>query len=270
MKYVNWFICRREWEANSFELPENDIAIPEVYQRVVANLAELPKFVRFNKVKLDYCDGYAEIFAESNYLNGEPIKLPIAEKCLSLLANYLQPLKKALNDSVLIHFFAAINGNDPNCFSNGSQLLSHVQNELVQICDSSRGYKFEIGYFCSEMNDSTNVIASILQMDPIVQSSHVEIIFHRLSNLNFLTPQSDFQHHTRQLPIELISNWLHRKSKAINENSKGRFLQINLRYIQNAPELCDYLKEVIVKKFCRFSHPESWTISSLYNYRLDI
>ena len=226
-----------------------------MYHRVVANLAELPKFVRFNKVKLDYCDGYAEIFAESNYLNGEPIKLPIAEKCLSLLANYLQPLKKALNDSVFIHFFAAINGNDPNCFSDGSQLLSHVQNELLQICDSSRGYKFEIGYFCSEMNDCTNVIASILQTDPIVQCSHVEIIFHRL--IRNLTPQSDFQHHTRQLPIELISNWLHRKSKAINENSKGRFLQINLRYIQNAPELCDYLKEVIVKKFCRFSHPES-------------
>ena len=221
--FLIWFISRCKWEANFPEL------------QTVTNLAELPKFVRFNGVELRYSDLFAELFGEKRPIAARPI----AEKCQSLV-NYLKPLKMALNNSVLIHFVAVIKANDANCFSGSFQFINHVR-ELLSICDSSHGYRIEIGYFDSRMKeDSANVIASILKMDPIVRCSHAEIIF-RLTQ--------DFYVATR-LPIELISDWLHRKCEAINGNSKSRLLQINLFAIRNSQEIYEYLKEVLKN----FSH----------------
>lgn len=229
------------------------------------NLDELPKFVRFKRVELEYCDDYngygehgcAKISVEKRDRSPEQ---SIAEKCQSLV-KYLQPLKEALNNLVLLYFVAVINANDGSCFSDSSKLLNHVQNEVIPICNSSRGYRIEISYFESEMNDCPNVIASILQMNPFIRCSHLEIILHRYFHTD---TYGDVE--PPQLPIERISNWLHGKSETINENSKKRFLRINLSNTQNALELLAHLKEVI-KNFAVFSSEfGQFRGFSLYNY----
>ena len=248
------------------------------------NLDELPKFVRFKRVELEYCDDYngygehgcAKISVEKRDRSPEQ---SIAEKCQSLV-KYLQPLKEALNNLVLLYFVAVINANDGSCFSDSSKLLNHVQNEVIPICNSSRGYRIEISYFESEMNDCPNVIASILQMNPFIRCSHLEIILHRYFHTDTYgdvePPQLPIERISNwleranlkspQLPIERISNWLHGKSETINENSKKRFLRINLSKTQNALELLAHLQEVI-KNFAVFSSEfGQFRGFSLYNY----
>lgn len=187
------------------------------------DLLELPQFIRFGEVKLDYC--WVKV---------------MEEKC-RLVVNYLQPLKKALNGSNLIHFIGFIEKNNPYAFSNHSQLINHLQKELLPVCGSSRGYKFDISsYFHSdekarEARERTLIIASILEMDPIGRCSTIEI---DLEGLN--------QPLQSQLPVGAITNWLHRRCAEIREKSEERFLRIySDNYIQNGREMCDYLKQVL-------------------------
>ena len=107
-----------------------------IYRQIFKNeLANLPQFLRFDCVKFNY----------SSLNNGCAIgNAPIAEKFQSVV-NYLQQLK--LNDSNLIHIIGAIDKNNLIDFSDNSQLLDHLRNELLPICGSSRRYKFEICYF---------------------------------------------------------------------------------------------------------------------------
>ena len=191
---------------------------------------EFPRFLRFSEVVLDYF--YAPYqYAESNKV--------IEEKCQSVV-NYLQSQKRALNDTTLIHFVCAIDKNDLHNFNNHSQLINHLQTELMPIFGSSRAYKFSISFY-SEAKACTELIASILQIDPIKRCSALEIIF----------PKTDQQ--VLQVPVEAISNWLHRKHDVINGVTKERLLkicssEIFIRrhiQIQNAMEMCDYLKEVV-------------------------
>ena len=148
--------------------------------------ADLPQFLRFDDVELNYCCQ----------------KVPIKEMC-RLVVNYLQPLKKALNDTHLITFIAGINENDPSKFSNHLQLLNHVQEELLPICDSSYGYKFEIR-FNSDKIAGANVIRQILQMPPIDRCSNVEISLHGLAYFYY-----EHVLGRNKLPIEAISSFLH-------------------------------------------------------------
>ena len=157
-----------------------------------------------------------------------------------MVVNYLQPQKKTLNVTNLIHFVFAINENEPCHFSNHSQLVKHLQTELLPIFGSSCAYKFSIHFnFNSEEKAFTEVISSILQLDPICRCSTLEIYLKKLDK-------------QIQLPVEAISNWLHRKHDGIDEVTKERFLKIcsseifnrNIQ-IQNAMEMCDYLKTVV-------------------------
>ena len=193
---------------------------------VETDLLENPQFLRFSEVVLNY----------SHIFDAKPIE----EKC-QLVVNYLQPQKKTLNDTNLIHFVCAIDKNEPCNFSNHSQLVNHLKTELLPIFGFSRAYKFSIRFY-SEEKACTELIASILQMDPIERCSTLEIIFPKLD-------------HVLQLPVEAISNWLHRKHDGINEMTKERFLKIyssgffnyyiNYIHFQNAMEMCDYLKKVV-------------------------
>ena len=187
-------------------------------------LTNLPQFLRFDHVELDYQNIYQT--------------LSIVEKCQSVV-NYLEPLK--LSDSNLIHFIGAINKNNRSHFSNHSQLLDHLQNELLPIWGSSRGYKFEIYLFLDEVSH-TNLIAQILQLPRIDCCSNVEIKL----------PLSVFTMHPMQFPIETISNWLHRNCNGTEERSKKRFLRIYSSSFLCARELCNHLKKVtfvIYRKF---------------------
>ena len=177
---------------------------------------DVPQFLRFNGVELSY----------RHYTFTS-----VAEKC-QLFVDYLQPLKKTLNDANTVHFIGAIDSRYRYFFSDHSQFLDHLQNELLPICSSARGYKFEV-YFYSDTNAGANLIASILEMNPIVRCLALEIQVYGEQSMH--------------LPVESITNWLSRKFDGIKikEQSKERFLKIYSMGIQNAHVLWDYLKEVI-------------------------
>ena len=186
-------------------------------------MTNLPRFLRFDRVKFNYRtlrSGYATA------------NLPIAKKCQSVV-NYLRRLK--LKDSNLIHFICTIKDNSRSDFSDHSQLIDHLQNELLTICGSSRRYTFGI-WFYSDKASHTNLIAEILQMPQIDCCSNVKIKL-----IGFATRPI-------QLPIESISNWLHQNCDGKEEKSNERFLRI---YLFNFNSLCtrelvDHLKKVTI------------------------
>lgn len=181
------------------------------------DLTEFPLFLRFNNVQLWYWRG----------------SQPIKEKC-ELIEAHLIPFKSVLNVSNMIEFYAYITHDDKTYFNNHSKLLYYLQNRLLQICDSARGYKFRILFF-SHANTITNVIESILQMPPIERCSNVEI------EIPFLWRVQ------KQLPVKAISNWLEMSAVRMEINDrkqKEKFLKILMMGIQNARELIDHLKMV--------------------------
>ena len=132
----------------------------------------------------------------------------------------------------MITFIGEINENDPNVFSNHLQFLNHIQEELLPICDSSFGYKFVI-HFNSDKLAGANVIRQLLQTHPIDRCSNVEISLYG----NFEQPN--------ELPIEAISNFLHRKCDRIRDDSNEIYLRINFPKIQNVQATCEHFKKVI-------------------------
>ena len=189
-------------------------------QILARELTNLPLFLRYDHVELNYqCSVYKSI--------------PLIEKKCKSAVNYLQPLK--LNDTNLIHIIGTINGNNRTHFNDHIQLLNHLRNELLPICSSSRGYKFDILLSSDEVSH-TNLIAQILQIPQIDCCSNVKI---KLIGLAI---------HPIQLPIESISNWLHQNCDGKEEKSNKRFLRI---YFFNFNSLCtrdlvDHLKKVTI------------------------
>ena len=105
----------------------------------------------------------------------------------------------------MLEFNTNIGSNDKGDFSNHSQLLEHLLNRVLPICNSSRGYRFEI-FFVSEENSATTVIvSSILHMSEIKRCSILEI------HINY--------GEQNQLPVMAISNWLERPEDDDKENN---------------------------------------------------
>ena len=182
----------------------------QIFKRKLNNV---PLFIRFDCVEIDY-----QIAVKA---------LPISVKCQSAV-NYLQSLK--LNDSSLILFNGTIDKNNRSHFSDHSQLIDHLQNELLPVCGSSHRYKFEICFFTDKVSH-TNLIALILQIPQIECCPNVEIKL----------PVSTI--HGMQFPIEPISNWLHRNYDGIKGKSQERFLRIYSFSFVCVQELCDHLRK---------------------------
>ena len=125
------------------------------------DLKEFPAFLHFGEVDLHYWNDSNES-SES-----------IGERC-QLFGDILPAIKGALNDSNEIHFDAGINQKDQSEFYNHSTLIGYLRDEFLLICDSSRRYKFLIG-FDSDQNSSSEVISSILKMPQVVQCPNVDI-----------------------------------------------------------------------------------------------
>lgn len=185
-------------------------------RKKTTELNDLPEFLRFDRVELYYS------------FTGPAI----VKKCQSLI-NRLQPVKRALNDSNLVTFNCRIKQNNENVFNDHYQLLGHIQNELLQIFDFSRGYKFYI-CFDSDMNAATNVVASVLKMAPILSSTNVEIVLHGL------------QEHPMEMPVKDISNWLHRNSTGFSKRTEKKLEFFSHVGIDSALELCAHLKKMFV------------------------
>ena len=162
-----------------------------------------------------------------------------------LVVNYLQPLKKALNGSNSIKFVGRINENDQSGFSNHLQLLNHVQEELLPICDSTYKYHFQIQFQTqSDESASANVIRRILQMHPVDRCSNVEI------SLCQLKEQSN------KLPIKAVSKFFDRK--CIKFDGDSIYLRITYIWqkIRNVRAICDHFKKVI--KYFLFPSKNFW------------
>ena len=197
----------------------------------LTNLANFPSFIRFRDVTLIY----------NYYYYNSP--QPIAEKC-ELITSYLQVLKPALYDTRILRFHGTIDHCVPYYFSDHSQLLCHLRDQLLPICGNVRRYKFKI-MFNTDKDAGGSVISSILQMPQIIRCSDV-----------FIQPTF----YSDEFPIEDISNWLHQKNtdgvgvgvENVGQKETQRFLQLDSCIIPNAQEMYKHLKKVL--KFCLYQH----------------
>ena len=187
----------------------------------------VPLFLRFNHILLIYaspCQLYSIV--PPRYSIGSQ---PIAEKC-ELFCRYLSSIKLTLRNSEMISFVCKVDEDDPSQFRNASALLDHIRH-ILSICNSSREYFFELT-LRTDSNAFGNVIASILEMPTIASWSHVCIA-------------SLFPTGVTQLPIEVISNWLNREHREIDQNQQKRRLILGcFAEYAHIQEMCDFLKQV--------------------------
>ena len=174
-----------------------------------SELLAVPRFLRFDFVKLNYSISIGQ--------------QSIAEKFESFRC-HLPSIKATLYDSNIIWFKT---DDDPDQAINCPTLLELIRN-IVSICDSSRGYAFDL----ANAMDASD-LASILEMPAIASSSSVHISPHYSTTT------------LSQVPIEIISNWLNRERQAMNQKQRKRVLELNfsVQYSQ-IQEMCDFLKQV--------------------------
>ena len=178
-------------------------------------MTTFPPFLRFDEVQLEYDTGSQSLIT----------KCQLFEGCLD-------SIKPALKDSNKICFAAKIDKDDSRHFSDHRNVVNYLRDRLLQICDSSRRYIFDI--FLDLVEDSnTEFISSILQISQVRSCSNVSI---ELFGINV----------TARLPVEDISNWLVPKTDDGAEicGKKKQNLIIFSHVIPNAQEMWDHLKEV--------------------------
>ena len=192
------------------------------------NAASFPSFVRFDNATILLS---ASFFDEKD--EGEELwdRQPIAGKC-QLLEDQLKLIKPALEGSIM-KIDASIDQDNPFCFDDHHEFLKYLSDRFLPICDKSRKYEFWIG-FASDANTAKCLIASILKLEQV----------DRCSNLILWTSTAD----RTKLPLDEISNWLHRSC----DNQRERSLTIKLPEIGNIPEVLTHLKEVFILYFLQF------------------
>ena len=148
---------------------------------------------------------------------------------------HLKPLKAALSDSTRIYFNANMGGGQ-NQFTDPLQLLNHLRNELLPICDSARRYIFSI-FFSSHEASDTGILGAILQMPPINSRTNVKF---NLYQPNGFLPQF--------VPIDAISAWLDRSNdlvmKCKQQQKNPLKLRVDLCSVENVQQLCEHFKKV--------------------------
>ena len=183
-----------------------------------ADLLLIPSFVRLNTIELDYLHG-----------------LGLMKKRCELVPLLLRSITHTLNGAKM-EFWGAISCRLVD-FIDNLTLLTHLEKELLPICNNCRGYKFKI-HFYSDHSSLTKVIATILQFGQIADSSNVSFNF----DLHDEWPT--------ELPIDAIANLLSctHNFDAINSNGRAkqeRLLEIRINdYIHNVSKMLNSLKTV--------------------------
>ena len=181
----------------------------------LSEFVAVPRFLRFNQVRLEYRGSQS-----------------IAQKCEYFLG-HLPSIKASLDDSNITEFYCDID-HCPGSFSNHSTLIERVR-EVVSICDSSRGYFFDLNFHTMDSNVPGHLISSILEMPAIARSATVSLRWKCI-----------FIFGLTQLPVETISNWLNRERRVMNQNQ--RELRLKLMWMghdyANIQQMCDFLKRV--------------------------
>ena len=187
------------------------------------------EFLRFENVKLYYNDlPYGDDGFQS-----------INKRC-QLFVTHLKPLKTAFSDSTIIVFNAHI-GYCQNNFRDPLQLLNHLRNELLPVCDSARRYEFTFRVLAPKatMTSTVDILDSILRMPPINSSSNAKF--------NFINGCLGGPILTR-LPVDAIAAWLDRSNdmvmKCKQQQKTPLELSVFLCGVQNVQELFEHFKKV--------------------------
>ena len=122
------------------------------------------------------------------------------------------------------------------CLFNNSELF--FTDKFLPLFDCCGHYSFHID--CRQM-DGPDYITSILQLLSFGSSVFFEIYD------GYHIPEDE-----TTLPIEAISNWLHKPIESINEKREGRYFGLNCRNFENMLEMVDHLKEVAILVFLEF------------------
>ena len=141
----------------------------------------------------------------------------------------LQPLKSVLKGAKF----------DFTDTGDNSMLLTHLEQELLPICDNCRSYRFEIN-LCGHTS-AKKFIRTVLQFGQIDCCSNVSFIFNSWI---------DYYDLLFELPVDVVTNWLNRSrnSNAIDakvqiENERILTIKIYL-FIGNVSEVLNCLKKV--------------------------
>lgn len=190
------------------------------------NLTAIPYYIRFNIVDINYCSRLT----------------PIRDKSESIKA-ILTPIKFALNGSKFE--FKTILDIRFNYFTD---LIEHIGNELLTICNNCRSYRFTIYYLPAYQSMATNAIETILQFEQIALCSHVFFDL-RINEITRTALGCDCK-----LPVDAIANWLNRRHQNLfdvlkldwhGQVQKRRNLTIAINdNIRNFSRILNYLKEV--------------------------
>lgn len=189
-----------------------------VRQISLAELSQIPLFVRFNSVCINFIRTVQ----------------PIEQQCESI-CTLLQPLRRAFIDCSLK--FKRVIGECPSCRGMNNPPLFYVDSQLLPLFGPCRSYthylSFRFGIF--PKNVSMNYISSLLLLEPISRCAHV--------SLDLFTT-----YRQKTLPIEAISNWLNRDFNEINFNGQEQrelLLELSPQILrQNSLEMFEHLKKV--------------------------
>ena len=187
-----------------------------------ADSEAFPSFLRFSTLSIELIGSWGEDGAKKAW-DTQPIAAQLFE-------NKLKSIDPEVLDDAKLCFVSAIDEKDSSCFSNHSELLKYFSDRILPIYDKLRGYSVDIE-FVSNKSAGNYVLTSLLQMPRITCCSDVHISIYDADQMN--------------LPVEEISNWLHRKRGRHRERS----LQIFIHDIENLIEMLNHLKEVVLFNF---------------------
>ena len=174
----------------------------------------------------------------------------VVQEQFKLISPLLLQLKPAFEGSRLEMRFDEIVQKDQ---------FEYLLQNLLPFFASCKHYKFWFGYNSGE---ACTFLASLLRLPSIDNASSFDVLFFH-SGRDVAT--------TQQLPIEAISNWLHKPAigeLSTDERANSRSLdEINLinTQIQNMLEIVEHLKKVLLCLSC----PSGVTRRPEANHRCD-
>ena len=198
-----------------------------------AKITGLPPFIRFDYIKIDAAD---DCF---NYEFQQFVPL-------------LHQLKPALVGSHLILSSYSYMMFDP-------KFDSFIKEKLLPLFDCCGRYKFN---FKCNPKEISAFVASLLQLPSIAASVGIEFNFTYFPKNRSEIDDAE-TNNAASLPIEAISNWLHKPAGAGSTKKMGenRYFRIDFSDIENMSAMVDHLKKVGSRNFLFL------VLSFTYRYR---
>ena len=189
-----------------------DRILKRISQQILAlSKNSIPHFVHFYDVEINY----------GNFVD----KRTFLEECA-----LFQPLFRLLRQNNLVGTDATMNLYCENRIRkvSHSTFIDHIFKELLPNFIHYKSFEFAI----SLRTPATNLIASLLNAQPICHSSNIII-------------GDSFR--PTELPVKIIGDWLDRPIKKGQKPTKPNVLRLRIDLILNPLEMVNHLKEVIFK-----------------------